>query len=78
MKRFVTNYGLLLILIIPLSGISASAATIAPPKKTHSKPHHVTESPATQKKMARMKHSSRTTAANNRSAFSGHLEERQA
>ena len=43
----------------------APAATIAPPKKTtHAKPHHVTESPAAQKKMAHVKHSTRTTASN--------------
>lgn len=50
-----------------LAAISASAATIAPPKKPHSKSHHITESPSAQKKMARMKHSSRTTASVNRS-----------
>jgi penicillin-binding protein 2 len=68
MKKLAINFGLLLILTMALPCVSASAATIAPPKKPHSKPHHVTETPATQKKMARMKHSSRTTAANNRSA----------
>jgi penicillin-binding protein 2 len=67
MKRLAINFGLLLILTMALPCVSASAATIAPPKKPHSKPHHVTETPATQKKMARMKHSSRTTAAGNRS-----------
>lgn len=46
----------------------SSAATIAPPKKPHSKSRHVTESPAAQKKMARMKHSSRSAAKNSSSA----------
>ena len=61
--------GLLLISILMLPAIPASAATIAAPKKPHAKSqsHHVTESPAAQKKMARMKHSSRTSASNNRS-----------
>ncbi len=59
----------LLTLIIALPTICASAATIAPPKKPHAKTHHVTESPATQKKMARMKHSTRTTASTNRSTL---------
>lgn len=58
---------LILISILTLPAVSASAATIAPPKKPRSKSHHVTESPAAQKKMARMKHSSRTSASNNRS-----------
>jgi membrane carboxypeptidase/penicillin-binding protein len=53
--------------MVLLSAMFASAATIAPPKKPHSKSHHVTESPATQQKMARTKHSSRSTASANRS-----------
>jgi membrane carboxypeptidase/penicillin-binding protein len=40
----------------------AIAATVAPPKKPHSKSHHVTESPTTQKKIARSKHSTRSSA----------------
>ncbi|MGA9567772.1 MAG: penicillin-binding transpeptidase domain-containing protein [Candidatus Korobacteraceae bacterium] len=69
MKKHVFVYGVLLTLIIGLPTVGASAATIAPPKKPHAKTHHVTESPATQKKIARMKHSTRTTAATNRSTL---------
>jgi len=65
MKNRIVIRGLLLISM--LSGVFALGATIAPPKKAHSRSHHVTESPAAQKKMARMKHSSRTSASNNRS-----------
>ncbi len=61
-------YSLLFIAMFVLHGTFSLAATIAPPKKPHSKSHHVTESQATQKKMARMKHSSRTTAVTNRSS----------
>src|SRR5271166_605905 len=67
MKNRIVIRGLLLVSVLVLPVIFASGATIAPPKKAHSKSHHVTESPATQKKMARMKHSSRTSASNNRS-----------
>ena len=67
MKNRIVIRGLLLVSVLVLPVIFASGATIAPPKKAHSKSHHVTESPAAQKKMARMKHSSRTTASNNRS-----------
>ncbi len=67
MKKHVFIYGVLLTLIIGLPTVGASAATIAPPKKPHAKTHRVTESPATQKKMARLKHSTRATAAGNRS-----------
>ncbi len=57
-----------LLAIVPLllSIPYVEAATIAPPKKPHAKSHHVTESPSAQNKMARMKHSSQATAANNR------------
>ena len=66
-KNRIVTFGLLAISLLMLPAMSAWAATIAPPKKPHSKPHHVTESSAAQKKMARMKHSSRATATNNRS-----------
>jgi penicillin-binding protein 2 len=67
MKNRLAIYSLLFIAVILLPATLASAATIAAPKKPHAKSHHVTESPAAQKKMARMKHSSRTTASNNKS-----------
>lgn len=57
-----------------LTGFSASAATIAthptvPTHKAHSKPtRHITETATTQKKMARMRHSSATMARRNRSS----------
>ena len=41
----------------------AAAATIAPPKKPHAKSHHVSETPTTQKKMARGKHSTLSAAS---------------
>ena len=53
-----------------LPALLVSAATVAPPKKPHSKSHHVTDTPATQKKIARMQHSSRTTAAGSKSTHS--------
>jgi membrane carboxypeptidase/penicillin-binding protein len=68
MKNRLAIYSLLFIAVILLPATLASAATIAPPKKSHAKSHHLTESPAAQKKMARMKHSSRTTASNNKSS----------
>ena len=68
MKNRLAIYSLLFLTVLVLPDTFASAATIAPPKKPHAKSHHVTESPAAQKKMARMKHSSRTTASNNRSS----------
>ena len=58
----------LIALGVLLSTTIASAATIAPPKKSHPKSRHVTESASTQKKMARMKHSSRTAASANQSS----------
>ena len=67
MRNRVLVVGLLVSSIFTLPATSASAATIAAPKKPHSKSHHVTESPAAQKKMTRMKHGSRTSASNNRS-----------
>jgi penicillin-binding protein 2 len=45
---------------------NAPAATIAT-HKTHTKTHHITESTAAQKKMARMRNSSKTVARRNRS-----------
>ena len=45
---------------------NAPAATIAT-HKTHTKTHHITESTAAQKKMARMRSSSKTVASRNRS-----------
>ena len=54
------------------TGFGASAATIAShptvtPHKSHSKSaHHITETATTQKKMARMRHSSATVASRNR------------
>jgi len=67
MKNSLVVSGVLLILLMLVPAVPASAATVAPPKKPHAKPHHVTETPATQKKMARAQHSSRTTAAANKS-----------
>ena len=68
MKNRLANYFLWLTAFILLPATFAWAATIAPPKKTHSKSRHVTESAAAQKKMARMKHSSRAAASTNRSS----------
>jgi penicillin-binding protein 2 len=62
MKRHFATIGLLIGLTTWMLATFASAATIAPPKKPHSKSHHITESPATQKKMARAKHSTRSSA----------------
>ena len=67
MKNCLLVSGVLLISLMLLPALPASAATVAPPKKPHSKAHHVTETPATQKKIARAQHSSRTTAAANKS-----------
>ena len=61
-------YKYVLVSLVSLSAMLAPAATIAPPKKTHTKSRHVTENAATQKKLARMKHSSRTTASVNQSS----------
>src|SRR3974390_3385498 len=61
-SRFVIAGTLLLLLASLLSGCS-SAATIAAPKKPHSKSKHITESASTQKKMARSKHSTKSAAA---------------
>jgi membrane carboxypeptidase/penicillin-binding protein len=69
MKNSVVAAALLLISLM-LPTVSALAATVAPRKKPHSKPHHLTETPTTQKKMSRMQHSSRTTAAVNKSTHS--------
>jgi cell division protein FtsI/penicillin-binding protein 2 len=70
MKKSLVASGVLLISIMLLSVVFASAATVAPPKKPHTKSRHVTDTPATQKKMARAQHSSRTTAATNKSTHS--------
>src|SRR5215831_856343 len=67
MKSPLVASGILLISITLLPAVFVSAATVAPPKKPHSKSSHVTDSPATQKKMARTRHSSRTTAATTKS-----------
>jgi len=67
MKNSLVVSGVLLISLMLLPAAPASAATVAPPKKPHSKAHHVTEMPATQKKIARAQHSSRTTATANKS-----------
>ena len=68
MKNLLATYKCVLVSLVLLSATFAPAATIAPPKKTHTKSRHVTENAATQKKMARMKHSSRTTASVNQSS----------
>src|SRR5271169_2920829 len=68
MKNRLPSHRPVLVAILVLSGTFGLAATIAPPKKAHTKSHHVTESPATQKKLARTKHSSRTAASNNKSS----------
>jgi penicillin-binding protein 2 len=60
MKYRWTTFGLVISLAITMLPNFVAAATIAPPKKPHSKSHHVTESPSTQKKMARSKHSTRS------------------
>jgi len=70
MKKSLVASGVLLISLMLLPAVSISAATVAPPKKPHTKSNHVTDSPATQKKMARTRHSSRTTATTNKSAHS--------
>ena len=46
---------------------NAPAATISTTHKTHGKTHHITETTAAQKKMARMRNSSKTVASRNRS-----------
>src|ERR1039457_7221160 len=46
---------------------NAPAATISS-HKTHTKTHHITETPTAQKQMARMRTSSKTVASRNRSA----------
>ena len=61
---------LLLSFLAPFSCLGAFAATIATQThKAHSKSHKITETPAAQKKMARMQHSSKTAAARNRSSY---------
>ena len=68
MKNRAAICRLLFLAVFALPAVEASAATIAPPKKSHTKSHHVTESASAQKKMASAKHSSRTAAGNNRSS----------
>jgi penicillin-binding protein 2 len=67
MKNPLVVSPVLLISLMLLPAVSASAATVAPPKKPHSKSRHVTDTPAAQKKMAHMQHSSRTAAAASKS-----------
>src|SRR5271165_4105185 len=62
MKRRFAAIGLWIGLTTWILPAAAAAATIAPPKKPHSKSRHITESAATQKKMARAKHSTRSSA----------------
>jgi membrane carboxypeptidase/penicillin-binding protein len=62
MKNRFVSAGLLLFMWTSLLGGVLSVATIAAPKKPHSKSKHITESPSTQKKMARSRHSSRSAA----------------
>jgi len=61
-KRRLAAIGLFLSLMTSMLTPFAAAATIAPPKKTSSKSRKVTESASTQKKMARSKHSTRSSA----------------
>jgi beta-lactamase class D len=61
MKHRWATFGLLFSLALTLPHFLA-AATIAPPKKPHSKSSHVAETPSTQKKIARSKHSTRSSA----------------
>ncbi len=68
MKSCLTTYVLFVVAVFLLPANLASAATIAPPNKTHSKSRKVSESSATQKKMAHAKHSSRTTASTSKSS----------
>jgi membrane carboxypeptidase/penicillin-binding protein len=56
------SFWLLTGLVLGMGTCASIAATIAPAKKPKSKSHHVTESPATQKKLAHSKHSSRSAA----------------
>lgn len=61
---------LLLSILALVACLGASAATIATQThKTHSKSHKITESPAAQKKMARMQHSTKSAVARNRSSY---------
>src|SRR6516162_6730627 len=62
MKYRWATFGLLFSLATMLLPNLLAAATIAPPKKPHSKSSHVTESASTQKKIARSKHSTRSSA----------------
>src|ERR1700745_1662746 len=62
LSRFCGSALLVTWLMISLVQV-CSAASIAPPKKTHSKSRKVTDTPSTQKKIARSKHSTKTAAA---------------
>ena len=53
--------------LIALMPFSAPAASISSTHKTHSKSRKITETASTQKKMSRMRHTSRTVASRNRS-----------
>jgi membrane carboxypeptidase/penicillin-binding protein len=53
-------------LLLPGTVLAATIATTTT-HRTHTKPHKVTENASTQKKMARLKHSSKTVATRNRS-----------
>lgn len=63
MKSRFVNVGVLFVLCSSLLSGALRAATIAPPKKPHSKSKHITESPSTQKKMARARHSTKSAAS---------------
>ncbi len=63
MKSRCIAFGIGVVSTIWLLSSLAAGATIAAPKKPKSKSHHVADSPSTQKKMARSKHSSRSAAA---------------
>ncbi len=69
MKNRLATCAFCLVSMLLQSVTLASAATIAPPQKSHAKSHHVTESATTQKKMASTKHSGRTTASTSRSSY---------
>ena len=59
---------LLIHMLVLFPCLGASAATIAT-HKTHTKPHKITETTTAQKKMARLKHSSKTSASRNNAVY---------
>jgi penicillin-binding protein 2 len=61
----------LIAMLALLPGLGASAATIATTHKTHVKPHKITESSATQKQMANLKHSTRSAATHSAARYRG-------